>query len=386
MHRSALGLAAVLLATASAAVAQDSPVYDGTGSYLARQSPPLNAADAARLETWKARKEVKGDKLKALERDAANGKFGAMANLATLMEQDTSAGPAERAAALGLYEKAAAGSSIGQRKLCVAYLLGEGRPIDYTKAKTFCTPLGAEDPVGSFAGAYDIDKGLSAPADPDGAITLYVKAVKLGSGDAADQLGQKALAASKPEAARRWFRQGVYLGSMDAMEHLAQLSESGLGGVKDDKEAYWLHVNAAHRGNAQAGQWVANLPADTKPLPRVTVDTAKTPLTNTYVDKDGQTQTEPFNLLKLSDVLKNSYPSRALKEKVEGYVTIHCYVNTAHDVDVCIQQQEYPLNFGFGRVISTLAGARLHTPDVNDHGDPLANAVFGFTLNWQIDR
>lgn len=394
MHRLIYGLAAACL-LAGAAHADEVPEYDGTGSRelpsslpATAQSTTLGASETEKDKAKQARSKAQAAATRqSLERDAAAGGTVAMANLATLVEQDFKAGPAERVRAMDLYEKAAkGGNTVGRQKLCVAYLLGEGRARDYAKAMSFCTPLGIKDPVGLFAGAFDYDKGITGPADTDAAATLYVEAVKLGSGDAADQLGQKALAMSKPEAARKWFVQGVYLGSADAMDHLAQLSESGQGGLKDDKEAYWLYVNAARRGNAHAAQWVAALPADAAPLPRLCLAGSGSLISRTYTDKNGKTHTENYDVKSLSETLAKFYPGKASQNDIEARTEIHCYVNAQHDVDVCILQQEYPQNLGFGRLSSAFFNFKLHAVDKDGQGNPTANAVLKLGINWQWEE
>jgi TPR repeat protein len=392
MQKWTYALAAAWLFAAGAAVANadETPEYDGSGSRALASSlisTPQNAVAAEKDKAKQARAKAQTAATRqSMERDAAAGGTVAMANLATLIEQDFKAGPADRARALDLYEKAGdSGNMVGRQKMCVAYLLGEGRTSNYAKAMGFCTPLGIKDPVGLFAGAFDYDKGITGPADIDMAANLYVEAVKLGSGDAADQLGQKAMAMSKPDIARKWYIQGVFLGSADAMDHLAQLSESGQGGVKDGKEAYWLYVNAARRGNAHARQWMAALPADTAPLSRLCLIGEKTVISRTYTDKKGKPHTEAYDATSLSETLGKFYPAGALLGEVPGYTEIHCYVDGQHNVDVCILQKEYPLNRGFGRISSAIFNFQLHATDTDALGNPTANTVLVLGMNWQLN-
>lgn len=155
-----------------------------------------------------------------------------------LVEQGDDGVQPDRATALDLYEKAAAkGQHIARGKMCRAYLLGEGRSKDLTKAAPYCNSLGPEDPIALFWAAYDFQNGITGPKDEKQALDLYALSAANGSGDAALVLGRKAIADGKPEAARVWFRRGVKLGSTDAMIALADLLDEGKGGHRDSSEA-----------------------------------------------------------------------------------------------------------------------------------------------------
>ena len=210
------------------------------GAYAATGTPPKPCNPEAHPDEASSPKQLEEERqLRAtLEQSVRAGWPDAMADMAHLLEEGSMGVTADRAAALDLYEKAAdKHQRLAQRKMCVAYLLGEGRPHDVVKAMSYCNALGIKDPVGLFWAGYDYEMGLSGPKDEQSAYILYGDAVKLGSGEAADALGRKALALKRPDVARQWFRRGVYLGSASAMVHLAAMTEAGEGGPADADEA-----------------------------------------------------------------------------------------------------------------------------------------------------
>ncbi len=366
----------VCLTGHSAAAGETAPDYDGTGS-LGRRLPGGPPYDSSRFEAYKAQKVLYRQNVTKL---AEKGNLNAIADLGALLEQGDVDGDIDRAAAFDLYERAAdRGHKAARQKMCVAYLLGEGRPVNVAKGMPHCNALGAKDPAGLFGGGFDFEHGISGPADPDLAAAVYLEAGKLGSGEAMDALGRRALELNLPDAARKWFRHAVFLGSVDAMDHLAAMAEAGQGGPADPQEAYWLYVNAARHGNAHAATWLAGQPVLPEPLDRVSpLAHGKTLISEVVTDKEG-TRSVPFDLWHSGSSLANYYPSPG----VNGSATIHCYINAAHEVDVCIRQREYPLGFGFGWLISALFDGKLVAADQDGNGRSTANTVFTVSLNWE---
>lgn len=352
------------------------PPFDGTGSQDV-PAPGGEAFDQGEYDTQLAKKAAYRQKLTKL---AERGRLDAQLDLAALLEQGDMDGGIDMPAAYDIYEKLAdRANRTGRQKMCVAYLLGQNRPVNVSKGMGYCNALGARDLAGLFGGGYDFEHGISGPVDMDMAATIYYEAGKLGSGESMDALGRHALRLNLPEAARKWFRHAVFLGSVDAMDHLAVMAETGQGGPADPHEAYWLYVNAARRGNAHAAAWVAAAPPSQKPLERVSpLANGRSLISEVITDKKG-TRTVPFNLWFSSETLANYYPAPG----VNGTATIHCYINAAHEVDVCLRQREYPLGFGFGWLISALFDGKLVAADQDGDRRPTANTVFCVTLQWE---
>lgn len=370
----------IVIGLAHDAQAQDRPPYDGTGSQaLSWSGPPPTAAEAEMQRTTAAKQ------LQDLTKAAGQGDRAAALTLAGMFEQGSLYVPMDRAKAFDLYEVAAQqGDPTGREKMCVAYVLGDGRPVDRVKGLTYCQSLGNRNGTALFSGGYDFEHGITGPKDDKTAAAFYVEAGKLGSAEAMDTLGVRALARSKPEDARNWFRRGVSLGSAAAMDHLAVMTEAGQGGPADPKEAHWLYVNAARRGNAHAAAWLAALPAPPVPLPQSRLlgdEKDKGLITRTYVDKKGA-HTELFDTKTVVDALTAAYPLTRFQELSQGAATIHCYVDAGHVLDVCIIQAESPLGYGYGRILAALFGDRLTAEDKGLDGLPTANTVFAFTVNW----
>ena len=323
-----------------------------------------------------------------LSRQVARGSGEAMLDLASILEQGDAAGPIDRPAAMDLYQKAAdKGEPIGRQKMCLAYLLGEGRPKDVVKAAPYCNALGVVDYVGLYWAGYDYQFGISGPKDEGEAMSLFVQASTAGSGDAAVSLGLKAIELNKLDAARQWFRRGVYFGSADAMEHLAAMTEAGQGGAVDVAEAAWLYQQAAARGNADAAERLKTLYAGPD-LPTINPFGAnKTApiMTHTYTGKNGPVQ-EQLNFSTLMGFLTNSFPPAALGSQVEGRATIECYVAGDHSIDACIISHESPIGYGYGPTLETLFNGHMSLVDKDSDGKPPANCLFKMTVNWLIGR
>ena len=379
----AAGIALIVVAGARVQAQAVAP-YDGSGSAM-RPEALDKPYDAAADALYQANRNKLFQKLAD---SAAKGDGDAMANLASVLEYGDPRHTQDRGAAFDLYEKAAAKDDrVGREKMCVAYLLGEDRPKDVAKGMTaYCNKLGTRSAVALWAIGYDYQYGLSGPKDEDTAMNLYAQAVQAGSGEAADALGQKALDTGKLEIARRWFRQGVYRGSTDAMDDLARLADAGQGGPQDKAEAYWLYVNAARRGNANARGWLAALPAPIEPLPRMALVKGgkATEITQTYKDKSGADKTLALNSVGLAQRLQDYYPSRAYEDHVEGWATTHCYIGADHKVDVCLIERESPMGYDFGRVLEGLYDGQLTVPDQDVAGQSTAHTVFVLTLYWLL--
>jgi len=301
---------------------------------------------------------------------------------AALVEQGDFGILPDRAAALDIYEKAAAGGQrIARAKMCRAYLLGDGRPKDLVKAAPYCNSLGSEDATGLFWAAYDFENGVSGPKDEAQAMDLYAVSASSGSGDAAATLGRKALSEGKPDSARAWFRRGAYLGSADAMDLLAQLLESGQGGPADAIEASWLYCNAATLGNADAA-------AKTKARPDVPQMAYRTKdrsleLVRTYTTEKGP-RIEKLTVQSLTELLAKVYPGARDEHMSEASVHVECYVGADRKIDACVLQHEFPVGFGFGDQIKRAFDGRLQFPDKDLKGEPTAGHVFSMTFRWQI--
>ncbi len=366
-----LGLALLSAAAGASAQATVWP-YDGTGSQTDKPSdnpPPDNSASIAKL-----RKAADG------------GDNEARVNLGSVLEQAYPVGTPDLAGALALYEKAADEyNRYGRERMCVAYLLGEGRPVNLAKAMSYCSKLPDTDPVGLFSAGYEYDHGIGGPKDVDTAIAFYSQAIKAGSGEAMDAIGEKAMDASNPSGARRWFRQAVVAGSADGMAHLAALLESGQGGAVDADEAGWLYVNAARRGNADAARWVAAHP-DWRPLQRVQVADGKTSLISQTITDDKGTRTIPFDIAALAKAMADYYPPNAAAMRLDASVSIHCYIDGGNRIDVCLPENEYPVGYGFGPLVLALYNGDLSVPATNTSGETTANKVAVFTYHWTVDR
>ncbi len=366
------GLALVLSALASAAAGGTWP-YDGTGSQWTK---PTDGSPPDRTQ-W----------IDFLRKSAAHGDNEALVNLASALEQGYPPETPDIAAALQLYEKAAdQNDRYGRERMCVAYLLGEGRPADMAKAMGYCNKLPDTDPAGLFSAAFDYDHGISGPKDTDGAMAFYTQAIKAGSGEAMDAIGEKALAASNPSGARKWFRQAAAAGSADGMVHLAALLETGQGGDIDPDEAYWLYANADRRGNATATAWLAAQPAPHSPLDRVDITDGKTSLISQTISDAQGTRTVPFDIYALGQAMANYYPPNAVAANMEASVEMHCYIDGGNKIDLCLLEREYPVGYGFGALVLALYNGNLSVPAVNAKGEPTARKVVAFNYHWSLSH
>ncbi|MGN6423856.1 MAG: tetratricopeptide repeat protein [Asticcacaulis sp.] len=361
-----LALPLALTANASAAA----PVQDET------------ARQAAQKEAWRVESQQRRDKLqKAIEKGDAD----AMADMGAILEQGDGAGRADPGAALDLYERAAAKRNhIGLRKICIAYLLGEGRPVDLQKGLNACYALPKDDAVYIFASAYDYEHGITGPKSVDVAPGMYLDAVKVGSGEAADALGRIVRGMSKADAARAWFRQGVYLNSPDAIEHYAEMLEMGEGGAADPAEAAWLYAAAAKRGNAAAQTWLGGHPQVSAPDRVTMVEGRKEMSVTRHYGVADKAHSESMTPSALAQQLTGSYPRRALRDRVEGEATIQCYINARHEVDACVIANEYPPGYDFGLVLGQIFAARLTVGDEDAKGAPTANKTMALRLKWRF--
>ncbi len=374
-----LGLA---LTPATQAGTPAGPSYDGTGSFgFPTDSLPYDPVVAAKAQ---AQEDIDRQ---AMARRAAYGRSSSdVANYAALLEQGDDTHAPDRAAALDAYEKAAAiGNTTGRRRMTIAYILGEGRPVDLQKGLDYATKLGVQDPAALFSAGVDFERGLTGPKDMAMAVTTYIDAAEAGSAEAMDAIGRLALAEGKLDVARGWFRQGVYYGSADAMDHLAAMAEAGQGGAVDKAEAYWLYTNAARRGSVHAQAWIDALPASTAPLPRIALKakTGEMTLTRTYT-LAGHAKTESLNPTALAADLGNYYPSAAINDRVEGSATVHCYVNGDHKIDACLIARELPAGYDFGKLLQQLYDGQITVSDTDAVGRPTAHSVFLLTLAWNL--
>ena len=377
-----LGLAVLGLVTAEAgADAQaTSRGYDGTGSVFAAW--PSDAKANAKADAKLAADERERQKL---TQQVAAGKLYALAPLADKLQYGNANHPADEAGALDLYQRAAdAGNPVGLGKMCVAYLLGEGRPRDTTKGLAYCNALTDKSPSALFGQGYAAHEGIGEKVDLVAATDLLTKAVIAGSGPAADILGRDALAAGKLDDARNWFRKGVYRESVDALDDMARMAESGQGGPQDPAEAYWLYVNAARHGNAGAMAWVSAHP-DLQPLKRITLENGRAvmAITEVYTDRKGVQRTASLDGNAIVVDLIGYWPMKAAHDHVGGVADIDCYVNAAHQIDACWLRYEDPPGYDFGHILEQFYEGQLTVADKDAVGEPTAQRVFVFGIEWE---
>lgn len=373
----AAGLALVL---ATSGYAQSVPGYDGTGSAFASGSTAAN--EDAKADAKLAADERDRQKL---TQQVAAGKLYALVPLAGKLQYGNANHPADEAGALDLYQRAAdAGNPVGLGKMCVAYLLGEGRPRDTTKGLAYCNALTDNSPSALFGKGYAAHEGIGEKADLVAATDMFTKAVAAGSGPAADILGRDALAAGKPDEARNWFRKGVYRESVDALGDLARMAEAGQGGGQDLAEAYWLYVNAARHGDAGAAAWVAAHP-DLAPLKRIVLEDGRSvmAITEVYTDRKGVQRTASLDGKAIEVDLIGYWPMRAAHDHAGGVAFIDCYVNAAHQIDVCWLRREDPPGYDFGHILEQFYEGQLTVADTDAVGEPTAQRVFVFGIEWE---
>ena len=348
---------------------------DQAGDDASPSLPQVSAEQRAKAEAFR----------EDLSKEAKGGNINAMIDMATLVEQGDLITPADRAAALDLFEKVAdRHDQVGREKMCVAYLLGEGRPKDIAKAATYCEPLGVHDPVGMFWAGYDYQYGISGPADEASALDIYGQAINLGSGDAADEVGQIAAQKKAPTAARNWYRRGVMLGSADAMDHLAAMTEAGDGGDVDTVEAAWLYGYAAFRGNTHAQAWVKDHP-DSGVAGSIVLSAdngKKAEFIHSYTAK-GRPATEVFDITRITKLLTDYFPDSSYYMQMEGKATIDCYITTRHQIDTCVVS-EFPIAAGFGPTLESFFSGRVSVGDLDAKDQPTAQRRLLFRVNWVL--
>ncbi len=352
------------------------PKSDGVGGF--------DGAPASDGAAEKAQRDEYDRQAVDLLARADAGDTEAMLQLAAMREQGDLSTGIDLVGADDLFEQAAArGNTYGRQRICIAYLLGEGRPRDVDKGLDTCGPLGNKDPAGLFSAAYDFDNGISGPKDENVAAGLYLKAAKQGSGEAMDAVGRKVLAAGSVKRARDWFVQGTYAGAADAMDDLARLYEKGGDVEADMDEARWLYINAARRGNVHAQTWLKAAPP-AAPLPRINLFDANTHNFTGFkvsTDKAGKETRKPYDM---ASVLRTAYPARAMNFQKAGRAVVQCYVNSRHRMDVCVISKENPLDYTFGWALSAVYEDNILVPDTDSKGWPTAHSVFMLGMNWQL--
>ncbi|WP_443749961.1 tetratricopeptide repeat protein [Asticcacaulis solisilvae] len=373
-----LTAAALACLAASPAFAGTPGAYDGTGSQFDDRDPTM------------AKSTIVADDdhtIATLRKSLPSHQGIIYYDLATLLQQGAGSAGVDLKQAYDLYEQAAnAGEDRAQAIMCVAYLLGEGRPYDLARSMSYCTKLPDGHPIKTFVGAYDFEHGLTGPADPETALANYVVAAKGGAPEAFDAVGSTTLKQpDKAAIARQWFRKAAMLGSADGMDHLAGMVMAGQGGPADEKEATWLYVNAARRGNAHAQAWLAAQPQPPAPLPRVVLLMGKTNtmITETVTDEKG-THTRPFDMSKTTRS-GELFPMAALNSNASGSATLHCYIAADHHFDLCLLQREYPVGYNFGPVLLAIYNRPLTAAAEDKVGRPTANSVYLATVNWKLN-
>lgn len=373
------GMICAALCIAPAVAQTTKPVYDGTGS----QFVPRPEDDANARKDW----GDNGAKIAAdvLKKNGRSTQAADLFDLGSIHAQGLAGQPVDLNLAYGFFERSADKGDIRARSLlCVDYLIGLNRPVDFATAMKYCTRLNEKEPARMFANAYDYEMGLSGPKDEEAALVFHFEAAKASSGDSMDRLG--VMLRDKPgkaEVARAWFRQGAMQGSAAAMYHLAQMTESGLGGVQDKALAGWLYTNAARRGDKAAQTW---LTAQTTPpvLPRVALADGKTTLLTETVTKDGVKTTLPFSFTKVANA-QDLYPKGAALTLTEGTASFHCYISATHSIDICLPTREFPVGFAFGIVLQSVLRSQLSAAPQDLRGRPTAESVYVVTFNWQMD-
>ncbi|MFT4076977.1 MAG: tetratricopeptide repeat protein [Asticcacaulis sp.] len=318
-----------------------------------------------------------------LYRRSQSGDAEAMTNLATLMEQGDEIAPIDLKIAYDLYEPAARlGNPVAVKKMCLAYLLGEGRPKDVIKASGFCNKVDATDAVTYFWGGYDYQYGVTGPADLDSARASYQVAVERGSGEAADAIGQMAFNGGHFDVARGWYRKGATLGSADAMDHLAGMAEQGQGGGKDSIEAAWLYGYAGQRGNSHAQDWLRAHPG--LEVSSDNLGKGASEITLTHIFGQGAAQkTEPLTVSRLSTLMHRRLDGVISNSPDHYYYFAYfdCYVGLSREVDLCVTSREYPLGFNMGDILRAVWGGRISLPERDADGNPTAQSHFKFGLS-----
>jgi TPR repeat protein len=313
---------------------------------------------------------------KALYERSQSGDAEAMTNLASIMEQGDEITPIDRGLAYDLYEPAAKlGNAIAIKKMCLAYLLGEGRPKDVVKASGFCNKVDGKDAVTFFWGGYDYQFGVTGPADMEAAKASYQEAFLGGSGEAADAIGQMAFEGGHLEAARSWYRKGASLGSADAMAHLAGMVALGQGGVKDGVEANWLYGISAQRGNISAAAWREAHPGPDVPTISLGSGDSQITLTHTYGQGADQ-KTEPLTIGRISTLMHTRLYGMIANgaDHYYYYAFFDCYAGVSREIDLCIATRDYPLNLGTGRILHAIWDGRITLPERDAAGNATAQS------------
>lgn len=303
----------------------------------------------------------------------------AMIRVAALTEHDKDATPADISAALDLYEKAAdKGQDYARERMCHAYLLGDHRPVDVAKGATYCNALPNKNPLSLFWVGYDYENGITGPKDEAGAIHFYIDAAKAGSGDAADALGRIALDKGQPENARPWLTHGVYLGSAAAMDRLAGMLTAGQGGPVETAEAAWLYRAAARFGNAHAMEQVKTLPpAQTMKIPNFW-GAKGVEMKRTYQDGIVM-RTSTLTAAKIATSLQTVFPAVLTKEK-EWWVTIECFIDNRHRIDVCFLSDDYPPGLHLGGNVENFFRESVTVAESDADGRPTADFPIKLTV------
>ncbi len=188
--------------------------------------------------------------LKALERDPEDP--DTLANLGRAYSRNE-----EPKKALGLLEKAAAkGSMQAANTLAAIYAEGQGVPKDAARGFGYAKLGEKSDHAWIVAklGFYYLT-GTGTPVDVKRGIAITDRAVALGNGASAEDLGNiyrlgQYGVARDYAVARRWLTRGMELGEADATATLGYMTEQGQGAVKNDVEARRLYALSIEQGSA----------------------------------------------------------------------------------------------------------------------------------------
>ncbi len=188
----------------------------------------------------------------------------------------TSTSPASDISAADLQTlrtQAARGDAVAQNKLGGLYVLGEGVPQDYTKARQWFEKAAAQ---GHAEAQYNLGKlyanGKGVPQDYAKARQWFEKAAAQGYAEAQVSLGRlyhNGKGVPQDYAvARSWFEKAAALGNVDTQLFLGYLNAKGEGVPQDYTKARQWWEKAAAQGDASAQVILGMLYANGQDVPQ----------------------------------------------------------------------------------------------------------------------